>query len=276
MDYDVAILGGGVIGWSVALNVLRVAPALQVAVFEKEPTFGMGSTGRAAGGVRAQFGTPINVDLSLYSIRQFEELAARGNDIGFKQYGYLFVASTEPTDSYLDAVVGMQQERGVPVRRLTGSEVATIAPYLNCTDIISGSVSWSDGYLDPYAVCQAFERQARELGAKALYSTEILSGAPSRLETARRSFEADVVVIACGHWSSAAASIFGIDLPVKPEKHQLAMTDRAPGLPEALPMVVDLATSFHFRREGSGLLIGFNDPEADMTGSKRRVRLWLP
>jgi sarcosine oxidase subunit beta len=251
MRSDVAIVGAGVIGWSVAVHLLRSQPNLRVEVFDALPAFGMGSTGKAAGGVRAQFGTPINVDLSLFSIKRFEELQSK-TDIGFRQYGYLFIATSDETDSYLDLVTPMQRQRGVPVERLTRQEVAEIAPYLNSRDVVSGAFSLTDGYLDPYAVCQAFEREARSLGAAARY-TKSVDSVP----------DAATIVIAAGHWSANVGKSLGLDLPVSPKKHQLAMTESAPGLPDRLPMVVDLATSFHFRKEGEGLLIGYNDPLGD-------------
>lgn len=251
MRADVAIVGAGVIGWSVAAHLLRSKPNLRVEVLDALPSFGMGSTGKAAGGVRAQFGTAINVDLSLYSIKRFEELQAT-TDIGFRQYGYLFLATTDESDGYLDLVTPMQRQHGVPVERLTRREVEDIAPYLTTHDVESGSFSPTDGYLDPYAVCQAFEHEARSMGALARYSMSV-EGPP----------DAETIVIAAGHWSATVGKSFGIDLPVTPEKHQLAMTESAPGLPDQLPMVVDLATSFHFRREGNGLLIGYNDPRGN-------------
>ncbi|MCW5946938.1 MAG: FAD-binding oxidoreductase [Fimbriimonadales bacterium] len=251
MRSDVAIVGAGVIGWSIAAHLLRIKPNLRVEVLDALPSFGMGSTGKAAGGVRAQFGTEINVDLSLYSIMRFEELQEK-TDIGFRQYGYLFVATSDETDSYLDLITPMQRQRGVPVERLTRQQVAELAPYLNTQDVVSGSFSRADGYLDPYAVCQAFEREARALGALARYgkSIDALPGATT-------------VVIAAGHWSASVGQFLDLELPVSPEKHQLAMTESAPGLPGRLPMVVDLATSFHFRKEGERLLIGYNDPLGD-------------
>lgn len=261
MSFDVAIVGGGVIGWSIARWLKIEKPPLHVCVIEREASFAMGSSGRAAGGVRAQFGTAINIDLSLFSIKAFEQMP---KEIGFRQYGYLFVAPNQRTDNYLDSVTKLQRERGVPVQRLSQREVEALAPYLNADDIISGAFAPTDGYLDPYAVCQYYERSARRDGVVALYSTEVVGRDDGNLVVRNAKgetrVECKVVVLACGHWSRQVGALFDLDLPVQHEKHQLAMTDSAPGMPEKPPMVVDLATSFHFRREGKGLLIGYNDP----------------
>lgn len=262
MRFDVVIVGGGAIGWSIANRLKAEKASLEVCVVERNSSFAMGSTGRAAGGVRAQFGTPVNIDLSLFSIAEFEKMP---KEIAFRQYGYLFVASNERTHDYLESVTRLQQERGVPVNRLTRKEVESIAPYINCDDLISGAFSPTDGYLDPYGVCQFYERNARRAGVVAKYSRELVAHYDGKLilkdpesETVE-DLPCEIVVLATGHWSRQVGKLFGVEVPVRPEKHQLAMTDRAPGIPEQIPMVVDLATSFHFRREGEGLLIGYND-----------------
>lgn len=258
------IVGGGVIGWSGAYQILSEAPAASVLVIERNPTFGMGSTGRAAGGVRAQFGTAINICLSLYSIAAFERFGQEiGEDISFRQFGYLFVASNDQSKNYLEEAVPLQREMGVEVGLLTPSEVAELAPYIRSDDVLAGAFSPRDGYLDPHAVCAGYHRAARSLGAQVWHCVEVIAGDGSRVETTRGTVRAGRVVLAPGHWAGPTGHAFGIEMNVKPVKHQLAMTESAANLPERLPMVVDLATTFHFRREGAGLLLGYDDPLAD-------------
>ena len=242
--HDVAIIGGGVIGWSVAYHLSKLAPSLSVGVFDRNPSFAMGSTGKAAGGVRAQFGTPVNVDLSLHSNHFFEEHA---DEVGFRQYGYLFVTAGKRGAEYLERITEMQHIRGVPVEKLSKADIEKRADYIVTDDLLLGSFSPTDGYLDPYAVCNLFQKGARANGVEVDYSCEVSNN-----------IEAETTVLATGHWSNEVGQAYGIDLPVTPEKHQLAMTDAVPELPEKLPMVVDLDTSFHFRREGKGLLVGYN------------------
>lgn len=264
MKVDVAIVGGGVIGWSGAYHILSQQPNASVVVLERNPTFAMGSTGRAAGGVRAQFGSPINIQLSLYSISAFERFEqVIGVDIAFRQFGYLLVASNETTQNDMEAAVRLQAELGVDVALLGRDQVADIAPYIRSDDLLAGAFSPRDGYLDPHAVCAGYHRAARQLGAQAWNSVEVSGGHATYVETSEGSLSVGRVVLATGHWSRDVARSFGIDLDVAPVKHQLALTSAAPALPEALPMVVDLSTTFHFRREGAGLLLGYDDPLAD-------------
>ena len=248
---DVAIVGGGVIGWSIAYHLLHREPKLNVAVFEKERSFGMGSTSLAAGGVRAQFGTAVNIDLSLQSISEFERFSKDvGADISFRQYGYLFVTATRVGLDCQARSIQLQRQRGVPVRRLDPTDVQRLAPFLECSDILGGSFSPTDGYLDPYAVCQGYEKAARSLGAQAHYGEEFVQNGSS------------TTVLATGHWSKKAGERFGVDLPVHPVRHSLAVTEPVNDLfPQKLPMIVDRDTSFHFRREGDCLLIGYDDKD---------------
>jgi sarcosine oxidase subunit beta len=245
---DVAIIGAGVVGWSSAYFLLKSNPKLSVSVIDRYPSFAMGSTGRAAGGVRAQFGTEVNISLSIRSIEFFEEFEQRtGVDPNFRQYGYLFTSATASGAKYLESTQRLQKDLGVPSKLLSARQVQEKCPYLLTADVVAATFSPTDGYLDPYSVCKGFENAARAMGGTAMYGRE-LSAPP----------ESEVTVLCTGHWSKDVGAMLGIDLPVAAEKHQLAMTDSARELPQRLPMVVDLDTSFHFRREGEGLLVGFN------------------
>lgn len=261
MTADVVVLGGGVIGWSCAYHILKASPATTVAVVDRAPSAGTGSTGRAAGGVRAQFGTEINISLSLFSIKEFERFHAEiGVDIGFRQNGYLFVTSTDAGANHLNEVLVTQLEHGVPVRRLNKKEIQQLAPCVSTDDLKAGSYSPTDGYLDPHSVCVGYEKAAIGLGAVPVYSASPVEVTPFEVVIQRCSstewIGAGKVVVACGHHTSG---LLARPLPIRPEVHQLALTEPVPGLPNDLPMVVDLDTTFHFRREGEGLLIGFND-----------------
>lgn len=246
----IGIVGGGVIGWSCAHHLLELEPRADVTVFERLPSAGQGSTGRAAGGVRAQFSTPINIALSQYSIQKFETMP----EIGFRQLGYLFVTASEARAESLRSIADLQKQHGVEVELLDRTEISAFAPYLFSDDLLAGAFAKKDGFLDPFAVCTWFEKSARSGGARARNGVEVVAIDAHTIQTADDSSGWDCVIVAAGHQTSAL-----LDLPIKPEVHQLALTEPIAGLPNDLPMVVDLDTSFHFRREGNGLLIGFDD-----------------
>lgn len=253
---DVLIAGAGVIGWSVAAHLLRLAPRLSVVVADKAAVSGSGTTGRAAGGVRAQFGTPINIAFSLLSIREFERFA---EEVAFRQHGYLFVTATEAGLHAMDTLTPMQQSLGVPVRRLTPAEVRDLAPMLNTADVVAATFCPTDGYLDPHLVCSMYEKEAREAGARFLPNAEVLRFDGDVAQTTAGDVGCSTAVLATGHWSGELASRLGLEIPVKPERHQLALTGEVSGLSAHLPMVVDMDTTFHFRPEGRGLLAGYTD-----------------
>ena len=268
MKYDVAIIGGGIIGWSCAYHILRQNPKIRCLVVEKQSSSASGATGRSAGGVRAQFGTPINIALSMASIKEYETLERDLNrDVGFKQVGYLFVTSTEKGEQYIETVIPIQKQFGVPVERLSKIEIENIAPFINCTDIRTGSFSMKDGIIDPYSVCIAYEGGALQLGAERLLNHEVIDGDAKQLTLKNQDttfqIQAEKIVLAAGQWSSQVGRIFDINIPISPEKHQLALTEPTNLIPPQIPMIVDLDTTFHFRREGARLLIGYNDPYAN-------------
>ncbi|MDQ2985540.1 MAG: FAD-binding oxidoreductase [Armatimonadota bacterium] len=256
MRPDVAIVGGGVIGWSAAFHLMRLVPSLSVVVIDKYSRGGMGSTSLAAGGVRAQFSTPVNILLSKESIEFFERFEEEtGEDPSFRQHGYLFVASTKRGAAYLASCVALQLSLGVEVD--TVNPVLTIG-ILQTSDLLAASFAPKDGYLDPYAVCRGFEGAARKAGATAIYNTRVLGGDLATVRTEHGPLECGAVLLCPGHWSAGVGDGFGIEIPVQHTRHMLTLTGPVPGLLSNLPMVVDLETSFHFRPEGEGLLVGCN------------------
>lgn len=253
---DIVIVGAGAIGWSVAAHLLREAPRLAAVVVDQAGASATGSTGRAAGGVRAQFGTPIHIQFSLFSIAEFERMA---EEVAFRQNGYLFVTASERGLQAIEALLPLQQSLGVPVRRLTPAEVLDRAPILHGGDIVAGTFSPTDGYLDPHLVCSAFEREAKSRGVRFLPRAKFLGFDGTMATTTAGDIRCETVVLATGHWSGALLDQLGYSIPVEPERHQLALTGPIPSLPKELPMVVDMDTTFHFRPEGEGLLVGYTD-----------------
>ncbi|MEO7454032.1 MAG: FAD-binding oxidoreductase [Fimbriimonadales bacterium] len=259
MRPDVAIVGGGVIGWSAAYNLSRLDPGLRVVVIDRFAGSGMGSTGLAAGGVRAQFSTEVNIALSKRSIAFFEGFhEATGEDPTFNQFGYLLVTASDEGARSLASRRLMQNGLGVAVEEWGPLALEEKAPYLRREDIVAACYGPKDGYLDPYAVCRGFEKASRAAEVGGINNTRVLAGKKGLVVTEHGSIECDTVLLCPGHWSRDTGESFGVDLPVKHERHMLALTGPTPNLPEQMPMVVDIDTSFHFRREGEGLLIGCN------------------
>src|SRR6266478_4972809 len=162
---DVVIIGGGIVGSSIAYQ-LTAAGCRDVLILERESHQGKGSTGKSMGGVRAQFSTTVNIQMSLYSIpffRAFEEVI--GNPAGYRPQGYLFVATSERHLEYLRTNYQRQVAMGLKtVELLKPDEVIRIVPQLRADDIVGGSFCSTDGFVDPHSVTTLFRSSSRGSG----------------------------------------------------------------------------------------------------------------
>jgi sarcosine oxidase subunit beta len=264
---DVVIIGGGIVGASIAYH-LTEAGCKNVLVVERETRLGLGSTGKSMGGVRAQFATDVNIRMSMYSIlflARFEE--ATGHPSGYKPHGYLFVATHPRHMDYLRANFDRQVALGLrDVRLVSRDDIVRILPQLRADDVIGGSLCASDGFVDPNSVMTGFMARAEERGATLWRGVEVTAidaehGQVTGIKTTRGPVSARAVVNAAGIWAPALARTAGVELPIEPLRRMLVPTEPFPGLPEKLPMIIDMTNGFHFRQEGVGLILAWNDPE---------------
>ena len=163
---DVVIIGGGIVGSSIAWHLTH-AGAKSVLVIERESSQGKGSTGKSMGGVRAQFSTPVNIQMSLYSIpfyAKFEEVV--GHPADYRPQGYLFLATKDSHLNYLRDNFARQQKLGLKTARLLpAEEIRAMLPQLRSDDVLGGSFCSTDGFVDPYSVMNGFMASAAEHGA---------------------------------------------------------------------------------------------------------------
>ncbi|HXO39544.1 MAG TPA: FAD-dependent oxidoreductase [Candidatus Acidoferrum sp.] len=264
---DVVIIGGGIVGSSIAWHLTH-AGCKSVLVIERESSQGKGSTGKSMGGVRAQFSTPVYIQMSLYSIpfyAGFEEVV--GHPADYRPQGYLFLATKESHLAYLRDNLARQQKLGLTTARLlSADEIRTMLPQLRSDDILGGSFCSTDGFVDPYSVMSGFIASAIEHGATLWKKTDVTSinrdsqGA-FHVETTRGPISTRTVVNAAGAWAAQIAKFVGIDLPVEPLRRMLVPSEPFSDFPHSSPMVIDMSTGFHFRPEGRGFLLAWNDPE---------------
>ncbi|CAN5662071.1 FAD-binding oxidoreductase [soil metagenome] len=246
---EIVIIGGGVVGASVACHLTEKG-AKDVLILEREPAQGSGSTGKATGGVRAQFETEINIKMSLYSLEFFKNWEF---DCQYEPRGYLFFVTTEKGLEYLKRNVEKQKSLGVKdVEIVDAKTIEKICPILNCEDIIAGSFGAHDGFINPLAVMNGFTKSALSKGAKIEFGAEVFSirtesGKVRSIETNQGEIECEKIVLATGAWAKSLAKTAGINLPVEPQKRQIIWAQSETDLPENLPMVIDLETGFHFR-----------------------------
>ncbi len=265
--FDVVIIGGGIVGSSIAWH-LTAAGCKRVLVIERESAQGKGSTGKSMGGVRAQFSTPVNIQMSLYSIpfyARFDETL--GHPAGYRPQGYLFLATRQAHLDYLRANFARQEALGLEeVRMISTEEIAAMLPQLRSDDILGGSFCPTDGFVDPYSAMNGFMAGAQEHGATLWKKTEVagITTDPrgvTGVETSRDPVSARVVVNAAGAWASEVARTAGIHLPVEPLRRMLVPSEPFDEFPHTSPMVIDMSNGFHFRPEARGFLLAWNDPE---------------
>ena len=269
--YDVAVLGGGLMGSSVAYFLKRLAPAASVCVVEPDPTYALASTLRASGGVRVLFSCPENIEMSKFSrdfIRRFPtDMAVDGREapVDWVEGGYLFIVPPEGM-ALLEANFEIQRRHGCEVELLGPAALKARFPSMRVDDLGGGVHSVRDGWCDPNGLLQGFKRKALSLGV--IYLQDRVAGLSSsahRVLTARLAsgarLHADAFVNAAGAWSAQLCAMVGMPLPVSPlRRFEHYFTAGNPI--ERLPYVKD-PDRLAFRSEGvgfSGGLVNGDEP----------------
>jgi len=273
---DVVLIGGGIVGSSIAYHLVS-AGCKNVLVLERETAQGKGSTGKSMGGVRAQFSTPINIQMSLYSIPFYASFEERlGYPCDYRPQGYLFCATSDKHIAYLRANYEKQVAMGLKnVRLVGGDEIRSVFPQMRGDDIVGGSFCSTDGFVDPYSAMIGFMTWASDHGAtlwknatvQAITRQPVTSNsggstnAGFEIETTRGKVSTRMVVNCAGAWSAEIANMVGIKLPVEPLRRMLVPTEPFDQFPHTAPMIIDMSNGFHFRPESRGFLLAWNDPE---------------
>lgn len=277
---DVVVIGGGVIGTSIAFH-LAEAGVRRVVLLERG-ALGSGSTSKAAGGVRAQFSDELNIALGARSLQAFANFARRpGQEIDLHRVGYLFCLDRDQDVANFEASVALQNAMGVPSRMLDPEQALALCPLLRTEGLLAAAYSPEDGFCSPESVVLGYATAARRLGAQLRTGQEVLDvetsgGQVVAVVTAEGRIETGVVICAAGAWSAQIGAMVGVDLPVTPLRRQILVTEPVPGLRPDLPMTIDFSTTFYFHGEGGGLLIGMSDPEEQPGFRTERSDAWLP
>ncbi len=260
---SVAVIGGGVIGASVAYHLARRGWR-DVVVLDRGPSPGGGSTGRATGGFRAQYATAVNVRLSLLArekLRCFE--AETGVDPGYAECGYLWLAESAQELAELERAQRIQHAEGLTEAVLLGlDDIASVNPAVQASGVVGAAYCPSDGFIKPLAILEGYLRAASRLGVEIRWGVEAVGlhrrpdGSIAAVETNQGALEVEAVVDAAGAWAATVAAWAGVQLPVVPLRRQAAATTPCDLLPASMPMTIWAGDGFHIRvRDGRVLLL---------------------
>lgn len=262
---SVVVIGGGVVGCSIAYHLARRGLA-DVVVLERD-AIGAGATAKAAGGIRAQFATATEIRFSLESIAVFERFSEEfGVDPGYRKIGYLFLVSDPADLRGFEARIALQRRLGVDVRVLTPAEARALVPALYVDDLLAAVWGPGDGVAGPAEVTGGFARRARELGARILEGVEVTGvrregGRVVAVETDRGHIATPLAVDAAGPAAARVARLAGVEVPVRPRRRHIFFTEPFPTLPGPVPLTSDRASGFYFRKELEQVLLSPGDVE---------------
>ncbi|MGK3206639.1 NAD(P)/FAD-dependent oxidoreductase [Amycolatopsis sp. MEPSY49] len=257
---ECVVIGGGVIGVSCAF---RLAEAGVDVLLLERGGLGGGSTAKAAGGIRSSFTSRVNVELGLRGLAGYSAFSERfGTEIDFRRDGYLYLL-TDPADvSAIGQCAELQREYGVRSHLLEPAEAREVLPMLETDGIVAALWSPDDAKATPDAVVQGYARAARACGATLRTGVEVTGierdgDTLAGVNTTAGFVRTGAVVCAAGAWSGRIGELAGLDLPVRPFRRQVVFTGPVPGLPERVPLTIELPSAFYFHREGAGLAMSF-------------------
>ncbi|WP_420823477.1 NAD(P)/FAD-dependent oxidoreductase [Streptomyces natalensis] len=262
---DVVIIGGGVMGTSIAFH-LAEAGVHNIVVVERGD-LGSGSSGKPIGGVRAQFSDPLNIELGRRSLRAFQDFPHRpGAGIRFDRVGYLFLLTSERQAADFEVSVGIQNGLDVPSRMVGPREARQLCPYLSTDGLVAAVHSPDDGHARPALVVQGYAAAAARAGVVFATHTGVtgIDTAGDRVtavHTDRGPVSCSAVICAAGAWSGRIGDLAGVPLPVRPVRRQLAFTEPLTPPAPRIPFTIDFSSSAYFHNSDDGLLFGLADPD---------------
>ncbi|MEW5922397.1 MAG: FAD-binding oxidoreductase [Candidatus Zixiibacteriota bacterium] len=263
---DVVVIGGGIIGLSTAFQLARLNYG-KIIVLEKELFLGTGATAKCAGGIRAQFTTKINIEMSMKSEEMLVNFE-KENDypVVFEQNGYMFLIFNDQQLAEFTRSVELQRSLGLKVEWLDISQINEIAPPVRTDDVIKATFCHDDGIADPSDMINGYATVARRLGVDIQIETEVTgfnieAGEIKSILTKKGEISAPLVVDAAGPYAAVIGKMAGLDVPVQPIRRQIVTTGPLDYIPHTFPMVVDVNSGLYFHKESPGLLLGWADPD---------------
>jgi len=275
--YDVVVIGAGSVGTPAALALAE--SGLRVLVVDKNASVGQGSNKHAIGGLRATHSDPAKIRICLRSLEIFSTWEERrGESLEWRRGGYCFVAYTDGDEQTLKELLVTQKAFGLNIDWFDRESMLELIPDLNPYQLIGGTYSPEDGSASPLLAAHAFAVQAKAAGAEFRFAENvrelIIEGGSVRgVRTDKGEYVAEVVVNAAGPYAAEIGRLAGIDLPVKPDSHEGAVTE--PVAAFLKPMVVDIrplpgSANYYFYQHSTGQIIFCITPSPSIWGTDTR------
>ncbi|KXV16779.1 FAD-dependent oxidoreductase [Caballeronia megalochromosomata] len=275
MSSQVVIVGGGVIGSSIAYFLRLADPTVSVTVFERDPSYAKSSSALSAASIRQQFSTPLSIQMSLYGIEFLRTIGERLDvdgsrpSIDLHEGGYLFLA-TPAGEATLRENHALQQSLGANIDLLSPDGLKAKFPWLNVGDLAAGAYGVSgEGWFDGYGLVQALRKKAQALGARYVAADVAGIGRDGRTVTHVETrdgerYACDQLVNAAGAWARKLATMMGIDIPVYARRRSIFNVSSPARLTNS-PLLID-PSGVYFRPEGRTYITGTspcadNDPD---------------
>ena len=262
---EAVIIGGGVMGCSILYNLAERGVADTV-LLERD-VLGSGSTGRSQAILRMHYSNEVTTRLawdSLSIFKDFHEIT--GMPSGYTRTGYFVIVGPEDRDAMLDNVA-MQRAAGVDTSVVTAEDVQEIAPMVRTFDGESFAYEPESGYADPYSVTTGYANAARDRGARILSESpavgiEITANRVTAVLTENERIETPIAVVAAGPWSGPLLASIGVDVPLRPIRHQVIMLRRPQDVVPDHPIIGDVVYDMSPRPDAGNLtLIGVGEDE---------------
>ncbi|NQV47803.1 MAG: FAD-dependent oxidoreductase [Rhodospirillaceae bacterium] len=263
-DAEIIIIGGGIVGCSVAYQLARMGKK-DVLLIEKNGLT-QGSTWHAAGLV-GQLRSSRNLTRVLQkSVEIYGRLEAEtGQVVDWKQVGSLRLACSDERMLELKRASSMAKSFGLELQMLSPKQAQDLFPIMSTEDVLGAAFIPTDGYVDPSSVTQAFAKGARDNGAEIVQGVKVLdiiveNRRVKELITDHGTVKCDVVVNAAGFWSRDLALKAGVKSPAVALEHQYIITDPIPGVPDNMPGMRDPDHLIYYKPEVRGIAIGGWEP----------------
>jgi sarcosine oxidase, subunit beta len=255
---DVVIVGGGVMGTSIALHLAR-RRAGRIVLCEKHHV-ASGPTGRSSALLRRHYSIELYARMAARSFEaygNFEELTGRPAEI--TRCGLVMAVGPEDLPAMRDTVA-MLRRLGVKVEELTPGDLERVVPGVSVDGL--GGAAWETdtGYGDPASISQAYAARARELGVEIRQDTHVSAltvtgGRISGVRTSAGNIATSAVVNAAGPWGAALSRAVGVDLPVVASRQQLVVLRPRASAVASRPVLVDMVDRSYYRPETGGLVL---------------------